>query len=295
LTFNLDPEIRRFDKIARSENLYRRQCNDPKNIFRNDEACTFGPARAVLSYDVAIFGDSHADHYTPTMRMLAEQAGMSGRQITVGGCLALLGYYEIISPFATESRCRALREATLRFVEENPRLQLVVLAHHWSIYAGKILYEQEGQQPFYLLGSREDERSTKRSLEVLQQSLEQTLDFLEERGIHVLLLGEVPPFEHDPLKCIIAAHKRGASPRSCRRPQSEVQERIGAMNRLLTDLAGRRKGVSFFSPMGTMCDGIWCNPIVDGVYMYRDRSHLNRTGAEHLARSMRLPHIVPRS
>ena len=55
---------------------------------------------------------------------------------------------------------------------------------------------------------------------------------------------------------------------------------------MLADLAGRRRNVSFFSPLEAMCDGVWCSPIVDGVYMYRDRMHLNRIGAEHLAKSM---------
>jgi hypothetical protein len=44
-----------------------------------------------------------------------------------------------------------------------------------------------------------------------------------------------------------------------------------------------------------MCDEAWCSPVVDGIYMYRDRMHLNRIGAEYLARSMRLPHLSTRS
>ena len=294
-TFNLDPEIRRLDATARTENIFRRPCSGPKNIVRDDEACTFGRPRSSTSYDMAIFGDSHADHYTPAMSVLAQRAGMSGRQITVGGCLALLGYTEIVSPYATEARCRSLREAMVGFVEGNPRLQVAVLAQHWSVYTGKILYREEGQQPFYLLGAKHDERSEQRSLQVLQQSIEQTIDFFERRGIHVLLLGEVPPFRHDPIKCIAAAIRRGLGAQSCRRPATEIQEHIGAMNSVLSDLARRRKNVSFFSPLDAMCDQAWCSPIVDDVYMYRDRGHLNRIGAEHLARTMRLPHKQPRS
>jgi len=119
--------------ITRSENIYRRACSGPKNIFRDDEACTFGRPRTLGSYDIAIFGDAYADAYTPAMNLLAQEAGLSGRQITVGGCLALLGYSEIISPNAIEAHCRALRAAMLRFVEGNSRLQIAVLAHRWRI------------------------------------------------------------------------------------------------------------------------------------------------------------------
>src|SRR5215831_3658517 len=128
LDFQPRPRDSPLDAAIRSENALRRPCSGPKN-FRDDEACTFGQPRTGGSYDMAIFGDSHANHYTPAMGLLAQQAGMSGRQITVGGCLALLGYSEIVSPHATEMDCRSLREAMVRFVRENPRLQIAVLAH----------------------------------------------------------------------------------------------------------------------------------------------------------------------
>jgi len=292
-TFNLNPEIRRLDGAVRSENALRRRCSGPKNIFRDDEACTFGRPRSDSSYDVAIFGDSHANHYTPAIALLAQQAGMSGRQITVGGCLALLGYYEVVSPYATEESCRSLREAMVRFVRENPRLQVAVLAHNWSVYAGKEIYDD--QAPIYVVASRSDERSHQRSLQVLRQSLEQTIDFFEQRGIQVVLLGEVAIFARDPVKCIAAALRQGQNVQSCRRPLQEIRARLDTMNNLLSELATRHSYVSFISPLKAMCDNAWCSPVANGVYLYRDRSHLNRVGAEQLARSMRVPHMEPRS
>jgi len=291
-TFNVDPEIRRLDAAVRSENALRRPCSGPKNIFRDDEACTFGRHRTGGSYDMAIFGDSHANHFTPAMDLLAQQAGMSGRQITVGGCLALLGYSEIVSPHATEMDCRSLREAMVQFVQKNPRLQIAVLAHHWSSYTGKSIYGD--QAPIYVLASSNDERSHQRSLQVLRQSLEQTIDFFVQHGIHMVLLGEVPLYASDPVKCIAAALRQGRNAESCHRPVQEVRERLGPMNSMLSELAARR-GVSFVSPLDAMCDTAWCSPVADGVYLYRDRAHLNRLGAEHLARGMRIPYMEPRS
>jgi peptidoglycan/LPS O-acetylase OafA/YrhL len=293
-TFNLDSEIRRLDMVARSENVYRRACSGPKNIFRDDDACTFGRPRTLGSYDIAIFGDSYADAYAPAMNLLAKEASLSGRQITVGGCLALLGYYEIISPYATEARCRALREAMLRFVEGNSRLQIAVLAHRWSIYTGTDLYSDEGHQPIYLLGFSGDERSEQRSLQVFRASLEKTIDFFVGHGIHVLLLGEVPPLGRDPMKCVAASIKGSLDKYACRRPGTEVHKRLDGMNYLLSEVANHRSGVSFYSPIAAMCDETSCGPIVDSVYMYRDGGHLNRIGAEHLSQYMHLPEIRTR-
>ena len=183
----------------------------------------------------------------------------------------------------------------VHFVEENPRLQVAVLAHHWSIYTGKT---SSGTRAAAILSPRLQGRTSDRRRarsQVLRQSLEQTIDFFEKHGVHVVLLGEVPLFDRDPSSASPPPIKHGLERAKLPRPASEVQELVGAMNALLADLARRRKNVSFFSPLDTMCDEAGCSPVMDGVYMYRDRGHLNRIGAEHLARSMRLPHMLPRS
>lgn len=293
-TFNLDPEIRRLDMIARSVNVYRRACSGPRNIVRDDEACTFGRPRTLGSYDMAVFGDSYADAYAPAMNLLAKEAGLSGRQITVGGCLALLGYCEIISPYATEARCRALREAMLRLVEGNSRLQIAVLAHRWSIYTGTDLHSDEGPQPFYLLGSSQDDRSEQRSLQVFRASLAKIINFFVGRAIHALLLGEVPSLGRDPRRCVAVSIKGGLDKYACHRPATGVHKRLDGVTRLLSEVANRRSGVSFYSPLEAMRDETSCSQIVDSVYMYRDGGHLNRIGAEHLSQSMRLPEVRPR-
>jgi hypothetical protein len=292
-TFNLDPEIRELDRISRTRNNYRNSCGGAQNLWRTDEACTFGPPRSAGSYDMVIIGDSHADHYTPTMSVLARQAGLSGRQVSAGRCLVLIGYYEMTGTPAQQAACHALREGVVEFVAKNPRLQVAVLAHHWSSYTGKTIWEDV--EPIYLFGSKQDRPSAERSLQVLRQSLQQTIDFLTGRGIHVLLMGEVPLYDRDPIKCIATAIKQGLGARGCRIAAQAVQDRVGTTNRMLAELAKRRSDVSFFSPLETMCDAVWCSPVVDGIYMYRDRMHLNRIGAEHLARSMRLSYLSTRS
>ena len=85
----------------------------------------------------------------------------------------------------------------VRFVDENPRLQVAVLAQHWSV-----LHRDDD-----LAGRKADlspglegrcAHRAQRSLEVLRQSLEQTIDFFEQHGVHVVLMGEIPLFDRDP-------------------------------------------------------------------------------------------------
>ncbi len=290
---NLDPAIRHLDATARSQNVHQSRCFGRTADFGTDAACTFGRRAQGASFDLAVFGDSHADHYVPAISVLANAAGVSGRQITLGACPSLLGGFEIDSQFASKARCPELPRAMVRFVEQNPGLRLVVLAQAWSQYAGKLLFTEGGRRwTIYLLGSKDDERSELRSSEILRRSLEQTLDYLESKGIQVLLLGEVPPLVRDPVRCIANAIKQHRPQNACGRDLSEVRRVIGETEALLAGLARARKNVFFFSPSGTMCDQQWCNVVLDGVYMYRDAGHLNRLGAERLAQAMRLPETL---
>jgi peptidoglycan/LPS O-acetylase OafA/YrhL len=288
--FNLDAGLRDLDAAVRSQNPFRRKCFGAANAFRNDDICTFGAPRKNGSFDMVILGDSHADHFVPTMALLAEKAGLSGRQITVGGCLALLGYHSIISPFADERRCRALREALPRFIESNPGLKLVVLAHRWSAYNGLPVSEgREQREPFYVTESPTDERSARRSLEVLRESLRRTVNLFEQRNIRVLLLGEVPPLGKDPTRCIANAIKKSIDPNTCGRSKHDVDQETEHTASMLLELSAGSKQTTFLSPIKLMCSAHWCGTVMDNVYLYRDSTHLNRVGAQKLADALILP------
>jgi hypothetical protein len=288
--FNINPAIRELDAAARARNVHSGKCFGPNAAFGNDEACTFGHPRRDGSFDLAVFGDSHADHYVPAVSLLAQSAGLSGRQVTVGVCPALLGSYRVDWRFGSRGHCTSLRDAVLRFVDENPRLRLAVLAHAWSVYSGKeLIVREEGRPVAYLTESSGDERSERRSTEVLRKSLERTLDFFERKGISVLLLGEILPLVRDPLLCLAAAVKRQRPLNTCGRDSAEVERLIGETNAMLADLARTRRNVYYFSPVDVLCDRAWCNVVLDGIYMYRNATHLNRFGGERMARAMRLP------
>src|SRR5262249_29167029 len=76
-TFNFDPRIRQLETVARAENIYRRACNGQNNLSGNERSCTFGRAYSPGRYDIVIFGDSHGNHYTPTVEAMAEHRGWS--------------------------------------------------------------------------------------------------------------------------------------------------------------------------------------------------------------------------
>jgi peptidoglycan/LPS O-acetylase OafA/YrhL len=294
--FNVHPGLRELDEIVRSESPYKKACFGADNAFRNNDTCTFGRPRENGSFDMAVMGDSHANHFVPTIAILAQAAGLSGRQITVGGCLAFLGY-ENRFPRTRAERCPTLRDSVVGFVEQNPKLKLVVLAHRWSAYSGTLSTSTEPGKSIYLQQFPNDTTSPERTLEVFRHSLEQTLDFFERHGIVVLLLGEVPPLRMNPTSCIAKSIWNDRAPETCGRSEIEVRGDIAATAALLIEQASRRPNVTYVSPTSSMCASGWCAAVQGGVDMYRDRSHLNLKGAERLAGTLdlRLKDLTERS
>jgi hypothetical protein len=179
----------------------------------------------------------------------------------------------------------------VRFVEQNPGLKLAVLAHRWSIYNGRPYVDGDEAKTIFLLTSANDALTPQRSAAILHQSLEQTLDFFAERGITVLLLGEVPSMGKDQTRCLARAIKNGSRLEDCGRSIDAVQGEIGQTNAVLSALASKRRGVFFFSPASVLCNAGWCPAVRNGVVMYRDSSHLNRAGAESLVDVVQLPAV----
>jgi hypothetical protein len=119
---------------------------------------------------------------------------------------------------------------------------------------------------------------------VFRRSLAQTLDFFEQRKIAVLLIGEVPPLGKNPVPCIAKAIQSGKAPDACGRLEADVLRETAETAALLMEETRTRRYVTYLSPLKAMCTSGWCGAVQDGLYVYRDASHLNLKGAERLSR-----------
>jgi hypothetical protein len=120
-----------YDQIA-STNPRRGKCDGVEGIFREDPFCAFGRGNSAgQSYDMAIFGDSNADHFVPMCRGLPRRG--SGRQVT-RNVRPLFGVWRINSEPWREKTCREYQEGIIAFLDANPGLKLAILSANWSGY-----------------------------------------------------------------------------------------------------------------------------------------------------------------
>ncbi|MFN3867726.1 MAG: acyltransferase family protein [Hyphomicrobiaceae bacterium] len=273
-----------FGEMARGNPL-RPPCDGYHLVDGTDAACNFGRRKSQQeSYDLAVMGDSNADHLVPMMTVHAERLKLAARQVTQSACAPLLGVAVSGRKERQNRECRLYQEAIIRFVEANQHLKIVVLSAVWPSYAGGLVWN--GLSAPGLVKPRHDNRPLH-----LKEALGATVAFFRSRGIRVHLFAQVPHFNVLPARCTVRAIEGGGDPASCGRKAEEAAGELAASEAVLKALAAADPGVTVTLPRDAMCGPDWCSPMKDGVFLYRDAGHLNAAGSRHLARYFAFPEL----
>lgn len=259
---------------ASSGNPRRASCDGYERVFRNDAYCNFGkPLAAGASYDIAVFGDSNADHFVPMIAALSEAAGYSGRQVTQSTCAALYGAARSQSRHS-ETTCVKYQKTIVEFLDRNPGLKIAVLSSAWSSYkslrANKLA----------------DSRHTS-----FAHFAADTVALFRKRGIKVFIIGQVPFFDTFSLSCFVDAARRDTEEVDCAMPREAVDRSLAISQDAFETLAAADKDVTFLSMRDLLCTGALCSAFKDRVMLYRDPEHLNAVGSAYLARYASLPAV----
>ena len=275
----LDEPAYRVYEAAAFGNPLRQRCDGYDKAFSNDSYCTFGDPRAEgASYDIAVFGDSNADHFVPMIGKLATDARLSGRQVTHSSCAPLIGATFERSRH-TEEQCARYHQTILEFLERNPRLKIAVLSWAWTTYPGVPQRNDVFAEP---VASHVD---------TFVEFAEATIALFRKRGIQVLIVGQAPHFATFSLRCLVGAARRDTEEVDCTIPRKSVDAVLDPYQGAIQAIDAIDPGVSFLDMRATLCTDRECSAFKDGRLIYRDGKHLNAAGAAYLARFASLPSL----
>jgi hypothetical protein len=275
----LDAPAQAVYEAASHGNPMRDRCDGYNVAFRHSKACTFGkPLDDGQSYDIAIFGDSNADHFVPMIAKLAHDAGLSGRQITQSACAPLLGA-DFDRGISTEKKCELYQQTILKFLDRNPGLKLAILSWAWSRYPDEpkpnALAHEAGLAGGHSFAS----------------FAESTIALFRKRGIKVLVVGQVPHFTTFSLRCLMQAARNDTEETDCGLARADVDRVLRPFESAIERIDEADEGVSFLDMKTLLCTKELCSAFKDEVLLYRDHTHLNAVGAEYLARYASLPKL----
>lgn len=267
-----------YEDIAHGNPL-RSACDGSENAFVRDDICNFGRPKPIgSSYEVAVFGDSNADHLVPMLTKWAAAQGVSGRQVTNSACAPLFDVVVKTRSERDQRACTTYHDVARRFVDANPGLKLVVLSGVWANYHGNIDWRSDGAR-------------VPAGMPQLADALARSVAFFRSRGIRVHIVAQIPHFKVMPSRCTVRALTAGKDVAACGRPTKEVKAVLAASNRAIAAVAAGDPGVTVTWPVDILCGPDWCSPMKDGVYLYRDSVHLNAAGSRALLSHFALPEL----
>jgi len=267
----------------RGGNPLRQSCDGHALAFKNDEQCNFGRKKgADESYDIALLGDSNADHFTPLIADWAVDENLAGRQVTESMCGPIIGVHRIGLSRITLEACEAYQRTIIDFVKRNSGLKRVILSANWPSYNGPLATNQ-------LIGDGVFPNPASADIEAHVQNV---IEWFVGRNIDVLIIGRIPHYDVLPIRCFSQALKDEQNLRRCGAPREDATRGLDKMNTIFKTLARGRDRVDFVHLTDILCDAQICLPYKDGVFVYRDGGHLSAAGARALRSYLEIPDLA---
>lgn len=241
------PARARFDKGP----AYAKGCAD----LRRDAkvvACRFGKRGAATS--IALFGDSHALQYSPTLIKLANRRNLEVVTYLRGSC--------VIADVNFVSKCNRWRAAAIRRIAKQKPDVIAVSSATGNTYVVK----RGGKK----LNRRKSERFLRQGM---TKTLRKLVNVRKKNGARarVVLLRDQALSPFRPPDCL---RKNARRPGNCafrtKRPNPPGFDWAGAQ---------RTKRVKIVNPMGYFCGPKWCPAVSGNIVVFRDKYHISATYA----------------
>jgi hypothetical protein len=220
------------------------------------EPCAFGSSRPSLTF--ALIGDSHAAHLRTAVTTMANDLGWRGLAITRDSCAFAPAGRPLPEPYFTQ--CLQWKQQLPQYLAAHPEIT--------TVFVGQLTRDiavPEGPDPF---GQQ-------------VAGYEQVWNSLPATVKHVIVVRDTPEVRVDTFDCVSRAMRRHRpAGTACRVPRAEAlhpdpaataADQLGSPRVRSVDLT------NFF------CDARYCYPVVGGVLVYKDITHLTPTFTRTLA------------
>ena len=256
-----------------------RSCeNVEERLQENESLCVAGDAAAEPTF--FHWGDSHARALNSAAKASAQRVGVAGYVSSKSGCPPLRG----IERFG-RTGCTEHNEAVLSYIIENPDIETVILAAHWTTYAEGNQYNVEQSEQDKLVDSLSDQGQPEQGqLELMETGLYRTIQALSESGKKVVLVGPVPEVGHNVPSVNHIAQITNRDVNEMIAPTAEVfamrsEKAFSVLTKIETEL-----GIPLLRPSNKLCNERLCIvALEDGTALYHDEDHLSTAGAQYIS------------
>ena len=254
--------------VVPSPLIARKQKNPPclaQHPFVGKDLCEFGHPIAGSQGAIAVIGDSHASVWRVALETAAEEHKWHGLRFGHASCPLSLATRRIREP--DRSHCDRWRRAVLRWLKDHPEVTTVFVA---QLSGGSGVVTRKGEDPF-----EAEVRGYLAAWKAMPASVSR-----------IYVIRDNPKTDGGTAKCVEDAIKAAMQPGpACAVPRREVLDRDAAAvaARRLNSPRVRELDLTRF-----FCGRLTCEPVIGGVLVYKDATHLTglyaRTLGPYLAR-----------
>lgn len=235
--------------------------DDPAAESSDPQPCSLGVDEADAVQQVAIFGDSHARSWLPMVDEVAQEHGWAVTGYIKPACSPIdVGEKEETGTAdeVKKAKCSNFAHHTAKILEDDDELDLIIMS---VSPRNEKLTDDSG-------------RSTD---QIVDEAYRDMWQRWEEAGKQVMVIGEVPRFDDQPIPDCLAENAQRPAAKSCSQPLDKLMD---ARRANLAEAAREMDSVPIYDPRPGICDEENCYGLVGGLVAYYDTSHLTEDFAK---------------
>ncbi|WP_414430018.1 acyltransferase family protein [Alcanivorax sp. IL3] len=245
----------------------RGRCNEgPVMAPLSTEKCVLGNNDSEVS--ILLVGDSHANHFSGMVDVLAKDAGLRGYDVTRSNTVFLVG----VDRYFTRGD-EVVKHANFRSRNDYIENELLPRQYPYVVLGGNYVAHLRG------IFGRDSVISHERGRDVFVSALSETVKKIISHGSIPVIIKGSPVFGHDISRCTLN-NARFGNTESCEMPRQGFDMKSSDWNDILNDLMTTFDEIIVIDPSLVMCDEHFCYSELSGVPLYKDSGHLNYKGSE---------------
>ncbi len=243
----------------------RGRCNEgPPNNPLPEDSCVLGLKDRPV--DFLLIGDSHANHFTSMINIMAKDAGLRGYDITQSQTIFLpeTKSFQIQGRKRVEILNFEIRNQKLKKIIEERKYKAVVLGGSFANY--------------YINGDFQSSNN-KDSKKVFETKFKESIELIENSGSSVFIIKGSPFLKEVQYDCDLS-NERFSTTNSCKNSLELHRKHFEKWETFLMGLKLEHPTIKIIDPTKIICNEKYCNTQINGIPLYRDNNHLNHMGSE---------------
>lgn len=264
---NVDEQQLQIQRSAEEKSAARAANASCVSVLDIDEPVACDLAAPSSATTIVLFGDSHADHWSSPLATIAREKGWRLVAFLKGACPV--------------SRVTVWSATLKRKFDECDRWRETAMRKIVSLDPALVVISQFSHQ--YVDSRIMDEAYRPIGLDAWIDGVKSSVGTLQDAGLEVVLLRDVPLHKIDVSRCVQRAlwQERGTSICDTPRPEALDERLFEAETKAASEM-----DMTYVDTSSMFCDDSTCQSVIDGMLTYRDRQHIAVSYAQSLAPSL---------